>query len=178
VFPIYLATIPVPVKNFIKKLDLKSTKYMFAIATRAGSPHRAFIDIEKILKKRGKRLDAYFTLNMGNNAFVPVPTREEIAEFESVVQDRLDLIQQSIIHKERNREKDTHSTTLLPFASVVLRLIPLFTVLAEYAGLKHFFYSDSKCTGCSTCERVCLSQKVKMTVKKPVWQENVRCYMC
>jgi len=74
---------------------------MFAIATRAGSPHRAFIDIEKILKKRGKHLDAYFTLNMGNNAFVPIPTKEEIAELESVVQNRLDLIQQSIIIKKK-----------------------------------------------------------------------------
>ena len=149
---------------------------MFAIATRAGSPHRAFIDIEKILKKRGKHLDAYFTLNMGNNAFVPIPTKEEIAELESVVQNRLDSIQQSIIIK-KNWENDIHSTTPLPFASVVLRLIPLFTVLAEHAVLKHFFYSDSTCTGCGTCERMCLSQKVTMTDKKPVWQENFRCYI-
>lgn len=62
VFPVYLTTIPIPVKNFLKKLDLKSTKYIFAIATRAGSPHRAFIDIEKILKKTGRSLDSYFTL--------------------------------------------------------------------------------------------------------------------
>lgn len=91
---------------------------------------------------------------MGNNALARNSTKEEIAELESVVQDRLDSIQQSIMNKEKNREKDTHSTPPLPFASVFLRLIPLFTVLAEYAGLKHFFYSDSKCTGCGTCERV------------------------
>jgi len=184
VFPIYLTAIPVPVKDFIKKLDLKSTKYIFALATRVGSPHRAFIDIEKILKKRGRSLDAYFTLNMGNNALNPNPTEEEIAELESVVQGRLDSIQRTIMNKEKNREKDTprkifsYSTIPLPFASVFLRLIPLLTVLAEHAGLKHFFYSDSKCTGCGTCEKVCLSQKIKMIDKKPVWQENVRCYMC
>jgi len=105
VFPIYLKAIPVPVKKFIKKLDLKSAKYIFALATRSGSPHRAFIDIEKILKKRGKRLYSYFTLNMGNNALVRNPPKEEIAELESVVQDRLDSIQQSIIHKEKSIEK-------------------------------------------------------------------------
>ena len=184
VFPIYLTAIPVPVKDFIKKLDLKSTNYIFALATRGGSPHRAFIDLEKILKKKGRSLDAYFTLNMGNNALNPNPTEEEIAELESVVQGRLDSIQRTIMNKEKNREKDTprkifsYSTIPLPFASVFLRLIPLLTVLAEYAGLKHFFYSDSKCTGCGTCEKVCLSQKIEMTDKKPVWQENVRCYMC
>ena len=184
VFPIYLTAIPVPVKDFIKKLDLKSTKYIFALATRGGSPHRAFIDIEKILKQRGRSLDAYFTLHMGNNALNPNPTEEEITELESVVQGRLDSIQRTIMNKEKNREKDTprkifsYSTIPLPFASVFLRLIPLLTVLAEHAGLKHFFYSDSKCTGCGTCEKVCLSQKIEMTDKKPVWQENVRCYMC
>jgi len=178
VFPIYVNSIPVPVKNFLKKLDLKSTKYIFALATRAGSPHRAFIDIEKILKKRGRSLDAYFTLNMGANYLVPIPTSEEIAELESVVQDRLDSIQQTIIQKGKNREKDTHFITPLPFAPVTLRLTPLLMVLAERAGLKLNFYSDSKCTGCGTCERVCLSQKIKMVDKKPVWQENIRCYTC
>jgi ferredoxin len=178
VFPIYATMIPVPVKNFLKKLDLKSTKYIFAIATRAGSQHRAFIDIEKILKKRGRSPDSYFTLNMGANYLNPNPTEEEIAELEPVVQDRLASIQQSIINKEKNKEKDTHITTPLPFAFVLLRLYPLLMVFAEHAGLKHNFYSDSKCTGCGTCEKVCLSQKIKMVDKKPVWQENVRCYMC
>jgi len=52
VFPIYYMAIPTPVKNFIKKLDLKSTKYIFAITTRLGTPHSAFTDIDKILKKK------------------------------------------------------------------------------------------------------------------------------
>jgi len=178
VFPIYVNSIPVPVRNFIKKLDLKSAKYIFAIATRAGSPHRAFIDIEKILKKRGRSLDSYFTLNMGANYLNPIPTSEEITELESAVQDRLDLIQHTIIYKGKNREKDTQFTTPLPFAPITLRLTPLLMALAERAGLKLSFYSDSKCTGCGTCERVCLSRKITMTDRKPVWQENVRCYMC
>ncbi len=167
-----------PVKDFLKKLDVRSTTYLFATATRAGSQHRAFIDIEKILKKRGRRLNSYFTLNMGANHLVPIPTNEEIAELESVVQDRLDSIQQSIIRKEKNREKDTHITNPLPFAFVLLRLYPLLAAFAERTGLKHSFYSDAKCTGCGTCERVCLSRKITMSGKKPVWQDNVRCYMC
>lgn len=67
VFPIHGMTFPIPVKKFIKKLDLKSTKYIFGVATRGGSQHRAFIEIEKILKKRGKSLNSYFTLNMASN---------------------------------------------------------------------------------------------------------------
>ena len=43
VFPVYFSAIPVPVKNFIKKLDLKSAKYNFAAATRIGTSHSAFM---------------------------------------------------------------------------------------------------------------------------------------
>src|SRR5664280_88847 len=44
VFPIHLAMLPSPVMEFLKKLDLKSSNYILAIATRAGRPHRAVID--------------------------------------------------------------------------------------------------------------------------------------
>jgi hypothetical protein len=67
VFPIHLAMAPAPVIDFVKKLDLKSAEYIFAIATRAGSQHRAFIDLENILKKKDKSLDSFFTLNMTSN---------------------------------------------------------------------------------------------------------------
>lgn len=175
VFPIYMTAVPTPVKNFIMKLDFKSTKYIFAVATRIGTTHRAFICLEKILKKKSKMLDSCFSLNMASNDpkfKYKVPTEKEIAELENVVQNRLDSISKVIINKEKKLEKDTSFTTRIPF----LRLISLIVALTE--GLKDNLYADSKCTGCGTCERVCLSQKIKMINKKPVWQESVKCYHC
>jgi ferredoxin len=40
------------------------------------------------------------------------------------------------------------------------------------------FYADSKCTGCETCEKVCLSGKIKTVDAKPVWQKDVKCFFC
>ncbi len=40
------------------------------------------------------------------------------------------------------------------------------------------FYADADCTGCGLCEKVCLSQKIRMVEDKPVWQEDVQCYFC
>mgnify|MGYP000849557727 CR=1 FL=1 len=54
VFPIHGMTIPIPVKKFIKKLDLRSTRYIFAIATRAGTQHIAFMETDNMLKKEVK----------------------------------------------------------------------------------------------------------------------------
>ena len=85
---------PAPLMEFLKKLDLKSAEYIFAVATRAGSQHRAFIDIGKNIKKKGKSLDSFFTLNMASNDpkfedWHPA-TAEEIADLESEVQNKLD----------------------------------------------------------------------------------------
>lgn len=180
IFPIHGMTVPIPVKKFIKKLDLKSTKYIFAIATRDSTKHRAFTEIDKILKKSGKSLISYFTLNMASNDpkfedWHP-PTKEKIAKLEFEVQNKLDSIQKIIINKESRREKD--SNIIIPVNFAVKRLVLLGMAYAEYNGAKDYFYSDSKCTGCGTCEKVCLSGKIKMIYNKPVWQENVKSYIC
>jgi ferredoxin len=58
------------------------------------------------------------------------------------------------------------------------RLVRFGVLFAEYDGAKNYFFADSKCVGCGTCEKVCLSNKIKMVDKKPVWKKNVKCYMC
>jgi len=179
VFPIHFTAIPIPVRNFIKKLDLKSAKYVFAIATRLGTPHSAFNDIEKILKKKGKSLDSHFTLNMASNdpkSDYEVPTKKEIKKLESVVHTILDFIQKIIINKEKSREKDTN--IIFPVSSLLLKLIPFIRPFLEFTRLKSRYYADLKCTGCGICEKVCLSKKIKMLNKKPIWQKDVQCFYC
>ncbi|MBU4534311.1 MAG: EFR1 family ferrodoxin [Euryarchaeota archaeon] len=177
VFPIHLAMAPAPVIEFLKKLDLKSAKYILAVATRAGSQHRAFIDLEKILKKKGKGLDSYFTLNMASNdpkfeGWHPA-TAEEIAKLESEVQNKLNSIQEIVINKEKSREKDTNFTVPMPVFSILSLLLPILNRLYNVE-----FYADAKCVGCGTCEKVCLSQKIKIINGKPVWQKDVQCFFC
>lgn len=50
--------------------------------------------------------------------------------------------------------------------------------LVEFKGLNNYFYTDERCIGCGTCEKVCPSKKVKMINNKPVWQNNVKCHFC
>lgn len=179
VFPIHFTAIPTFIKGFIKKLDLKSSKYIFAIATRVGITHSAFYDIDKTLKKKGKKLDAYFSLNMAGNDpkfEYKVPTEEELLKLHSEVLNRLDLIEKVIINKEKNWEKDNHATITIP--SILMRLIPAFLAISERLGFQENFYSDFNCSGCGTCEKVCLSKKIKMVNNKPVWQKSVKCYHC
>ncbi|HEX3048249.1 MAG TPA: 4Fe-4S dicluster domain-containing protein, partial [Bacillota bacterium] len=39
-------------------------------------------------------------------------------------------------------------------------------------------YSDSKCTGCKTCEKTCLSGKIKLQEGRPIWQKDAQCTFC
>jgi formate hydrogenlyase subunit 6/NADH:ubiquinone oxidoreductase subunit I len=180
VFPIHGVTIPIPVKTFLKKLNLTSADYIFAIATRGGTKCFACSKIDDLLKKKGKNLDSFFVLNMASNdpkckGYYPATT-EEIAKLESDVQERLDSIQNVIINHEKCRVTDTEY--IYPSNYLLERLILLGMAYAKYDGAKDYFYSDSQCVGCGICEKVCLSKKITMSDKKPVWQKNVKCYMC
>ena len=51
VFPIHLTTVPIPMREFVRKLDLSSAKYIFAVGTRIGTFCLADIALEKALKE-------------------------------------------------------------------------------------------------------------------------------
>ena len=181
VFPIHGLTIPVPVKKFIKKLNVYSAEYIFAIATRGGTWHNAFTGIDKILKKSGKSLGSSFTLNMASNDpkfkdWKPA-TEEEFARLGSEIGDRLDAIQKIILNKE-NIHENVDEGALFP-TGILIKIFALSGMyFMERTGANDYFYSDAKCVGCGTCEKVCTSQKIRIVDKKPVWQNNVKCYFC
>jgi len=186
VFPVHALTIPYALKKFLKKADMNSSEYIFAIATRGGTIFSGFKKIERLLKKKNKSLDAHFILNMYLNdprdIDYKAPTEAEITGLETVFMERLKSIQRIIVNKKASREKDSDYITGLPYNRlynyILEKLILLGPLFYELLGGVNYYYSDSKCSGCGICEKVCLSQKIKMTDKKPVWQKDVICYMC
>ena len=180
VFPIYGMTVPLPVKQFIEKVNLKSSQYNFAIATRGGTKCFASNKTDKILKRKGRCLDSYFDLNMLSNnpkfELYDIPTTETIAKIESEIENQIDLIQEIIIKKEKFRETDSKFTVPTGFA--LERLVLLGMYFAEHIRVSDYLYSDAKCKGCGTCAKVCPSQKVKIVDGKPLWQNKIQCYTC
>ncbi len=183
VFPLYLTTVPAPVRKFLRKLDLTSTKYIFTVMTRIGTFSLARTCIENILKKKDKKLDSFFILNMANNSptgIKPTPgdknwvkeiTREKISTLETKVQNELDSIQKIILNKDKYPEKN--------FPNPLIGLAGnFFALLTENTKIEIKYYTDQSCTGCGTCEKICLSNKIKLVDKKPIWQKEVQCYYC
>jgi len=180
VFPLHGMTIPIPVKAFIEKVNLKSSHYIFGIVTRGGTKSFSFKKIDKILKKKGRCLDSCFHLNMLSNnpkfEGYDIPTNETIDTMESEIQNQLNLIQKIIIEKKKSRKAD--STFIVPSGFILERLVLLGMFFAEHIRVKNYLYSDEKCNGCGICAMVCPSQKIKIIDGKPLWQNKVQCYMC
>jgi len=108
-----------------------------------------------------------------------IPNSESISKVESKIQTRLDSISRIIINKERYQKKDSDYIDfpfIKPVNYLLERLVLLGIFWAEVTHTNNYFYTDSKCVGCDICEKVCLSQKIKLKNKKPVWQKNVKCY--
>lgn len=190
VFPQYAGTMPKFMAKILKRLDPRSARYLFAIVTRGGTPCRAFADVDKLLERKGRRLDSYFVLTMPSGSdplvekFVDNITEERIARLESEMLQRLDSIQRIITAQETNREEDLSGLDLPPpdFIKPLMPFIeilkPILLPLGKLAESSFDFYFDAKCTGCGLCERVCLAQRIKMVDERPVWQKDVKCFGC
>ena len=67
VFPVHNFTLPAVVQSFLKTADFSLTEYIFAVATRGGSPCRVFMHLDRLLGKQGKKAQAFFYIDMPNN---------------------------------------------------------------------------------------------------------------
>ena len=181
VFPIHLTTIPLPVEKFLSLFDFSTVKYIFILATRMGTTHRVFTDINKILQKKNRFTDACFTLNMGNNdakfkiSRQPV-TDEKIKKLETDARKKLETIIEIIKNKKQCQKPDTEVIQKIPL--FFLGIIPFLLKITERFNLSETFYADDKCITCRNCERICLSGKITMAEQKPSWQKNISCYRC
>ncbi|PKM89045.1 MAG: ferredoxin [Firmicutes bacterium HGW-Firmicutes-12] len=192
VFPIYLTTMPIPVRSLLEKLDVSSAKYIFAVATRKGTFYIADIHIERILNKKRKTLDAFFILDMANNSpcgLVPKNfpgfkkmvnnwtkeiSQEKVMQLEYFVQERLNIINEKVKCQEKYRDERSIFKTLFKYLVDIL-----MAPAKKSTGKQNIpFYSDSTCTGCGTCKMVCPSGKVQIVDMKPEWQKDTPCYYC
>jgi ferredoxin len=191
VFPNFCLTLPIPVHDFLEKADLSSARYIFAICTRGGSQSEAFEYMRQMLKRKKKRLNAQLEVNMPWNHPVKenlpgLNSEERVSHMELVMQDKLDTFSQAIVggvdyvQKESQKEVDEEyelSVGMRLFDLLIPKSLNYKSHEYMYQQLVHF-YADTKCCGCGTCEKVCLSQKITITDGKPAWNKEVKCYAC
>lgn len=175
VFPIYQTALPVPVRRFLDRIRLENARYVFAVATRIGTSHGAFHEIDKTLKRQGRCLDLGYSVNMASNDpkfnYV-VPTQETIAQLERTALQDLGSVSEKIADHSAYRGRDENCKTRIPFVNLLTGLVKL----TEKSSVN--LYHDEGCTGCGICEKVCTSGRIRMVENRPLWQADVMCFRC
>jgi len=140
--------------------------------------NKVFSDMNKLLKKKNKVIDAYFSFEMPESyiPFFNVYSDEKILHVESERQKIMESILNVIAKKEKYQPKDPIGWFF--FSQIIYPVVTFFYQKLRFPNMERAFYADSKCNGCGICEKICLAGKIRMIDNKPQWQEDIKCTYC
>lgn len=171
VFPVYFRGLPRMLEGFIKKLKVNSNAYFFAVANFGSSAALSFQQIDGILKEKGARLNANFSVFMpGNMWFMYYPHPEK--DFSERIEEepgRCKIIAGKINCKSENP---------LPILEKLEEDKKMYNAFIP-STVSNNFWVNEKCTGCAVCSKVCPAKNVYFIDGRPVWKENCeQCLAC
>jgi ferredoxin len=179
-FPIYVFSPPIVYSEFLKKIPKVKIKPCSILITNAATIKReaghsgyAPYYVKRILSKKGFEIKkireigypAYWT------QIINPPAKEErdkinersdkaVIEFADTLLEQKELI---------IRKPKIHEILFLRY------LIPFYKLFIGKL-LGKFFIADKKCVGCGLCMKLCPAGAIKMSGKKPQW--NNKCLAC
>lgn len=170
IFPLYWWGLPEIVRDFVKKIDLSKTDYIFAVITRGVSTFGGGLhQLKSILKKKSKNLDAGFLITMPDNY---IPLSDMISEkkqdilFEKA-QKKVEMISEIILANKKKLEKEIFHF-LRPISNRIF-----------IKRVNHFdkkFNIDDKCNSCGICVKVCPVNNINLHDGYPQWLH--KCQSC
>lgn len=182
VFPTYAYGLPRMVKEFAETVPIPGDAYLFAVASNCGIPGPVLKQLDKILRKRGRRLHAGFAVLDPSSSLANDPEK--------------DGVQKLMISASRGEKPAPSSSRIDEIAAAVLeeRRQPLETSnrrtnflggLLYPLALKRFktsgrdFHTDSSCSGCGICTQVCPRKNISIKDGIPVWGDDCElCHAC
>lgn len=186
VFPVQEGSVPQHIRNILSKLNLDEVNYIFAVVTHSGFPGEQDVQLQKILEKKGKSLNAFFQIRMMRNSpaeFIPRHTYNQNwpealdgqwTEKDSWETERM-ISEATAVISER-------ATTVIPKRGIekwaAYAKQWAIETIADKNNQKIPFFVDDDCTGCGICEKVCPSGKVIVRERLPLWLSKVNCYHC
>lgn len=173
IFPLYFMGCPSIILEFLNKLDLDKVNYIFTVVTsHHGSSGATLYQINKVLKKKSKALNAGFSIRMPGN-YIPmydIASKESHKRDFEQAKEKIEIIAELIKKNGKKIEKKG-----LPFIGSFFN--KLFCKKVNKSDLK--FYADEKCDSCEICEKVCPVNNIKIVDGKPEWQHKCqRCLAC
>jgi len=173
IFPLYFMGCPSIIIDFLNKLEVTKVDYIFAVVTsHHGSSGATLYQINKVLRKNSKALNAGFSIRMPGN-YIPmydIASKESHKRDFEQAKEKIEMLADLINNNGKSIEKK-----FLPFIGSFFN--KLFCKKVNKSDVN--FYADEKCNSCEICEKVCPVNNIKIVDGKPEWQHKCqRCLAC
>ncbi len=173
IFPLYYSGLPKIVVDFINKLDLSKSNYIFTIITNAGDINEQPLQqLNKMLERKLKRLNAGFFITMPNNYIIGFDIHSEVEqkEFFKNATMQIESISKVIKNNKENLTQEIFEKDLSQSEGINKKF------RGEVNRSDTSFYVDDNCSRCGLCERVCPVNNIILIEGLPYWQH--KCQQC
>jgi ferredoxin len=173
VFPLYFLGAPAIVLDFMKKINLNNSKYLFAVITsHGGGAGAAIYQLNKILKSKSKKLNSGFSIEMPGNY---IPMYDIVSEDQQkIVFKKADEDVKEIAEIIRQMKENIKKQTFQFIGAFINKLFSKNVNKSD----ENFIVNDN-CNSCEICEKVCPVKNIKIIDGKPQWQHKCqRCLAC
>jgi len=173
IFPLYYGGLPKIVYDFIDKLDVSKSSYFFTIITYAGDlTNWPFIQLNQILEKKMKTLNAGYSVLMPNNYILGYDIHPEQVQnkFFREASEQVKSISEDVKKELNNFNPEMSKNEREKFK----KFNEDFRKTVNNSDKKFFITED--CNECGTCERVCPANNIRLVEGKPQWQHL--CQQC
>ncbi|MFA5348633.1 MAG: EFR1 family ferrodoxin [Methanoregula sp.] len=170
--PVYFSGLPLMVAEFAGRLYLSGSQYTFSVVTCGGSGGSSALgQLDSILKKRNRGLDAGFMVKMPGNYILMYssPAGKKREKMLAVADTQIADIAGAVSRCEKRK---------LP--SSFLALLVHSLAYPRFASRVHEddrkFNVNESCTSCGTCAAICPAGNIDLVEGKPVWKHH--CELC
>jgi ferredoxin len=167
------------VREFAERAALPKNGYLFAVASSFGIPGPVLHQLRRILRRRGLRLHAGFTVLDERSSLLEDPDNDTIqkvmisvnrGEAPARSEARMTEISRTVAACSSHRPESSNRLTNL----IGGLLNPL--AVSMFKGMAARYRSNERCSGCGTCVRICPRGNIRLEEGRPVWGND--CEMC
>ena len=168
-FSVYFMNMPVIVRQFLKKIRISGTPYLFGIATCGEQPGGALFRLEEQLVLSGANLSAGFVCIMPENCIDPIDLMGDSShrqEKNTAAKRRIPEIVEAIRVREVSQPEGSDST-ILKLGGCIASMFA-----TSLYNTPHHFHATASCNLCKTCERICPTCNIKGEKNTVTWENS------
>lgn len=174
-FPVHIWGLPHRVVDWIDGLRIPADVYLFALAVNAGQVARTLLQLDALLRRRGLRLGAGFSIALPSN-YTPwggPGTAEKQQKMFLAAEEKIRDIA-PIIRDRQNVPPEQGPWWQNALFSIIYR-----TTYKDIPGMDKKFHVDARCDRCKICLQVCPVDNIGFEGGKPVWRHRCdQCFAC